>query len=556
MKKIFSFIAAAVLTLGFTGCEDVPAPYGIPYGQIIDDGSADDILKAAFTSSLEGFKAICVEGDYPWHVDHSCAQVTAYVDGNNNKADSWLISPEIDLTNEESAHIVFDYILRYASSGDLKTNYQLLISSEYALGEHPLQYPWQQLDWNRVLGADWNTWYSSGKVNIPEEFLGKKVHVALRYISESKAATWEVKNFKVRRGEGDYGKPIDPNMVVELPYSEAFSAGLGYFRTITTSGTGEWYIDYSTAKAAGYDGTKTNAGVYYLVSPIIQLNDQPVQLNYEYILQYFVDKNNQQVLINEHFDEANPTEGWVLLSNDHTYGRVDNTGKVVWNVFDLKSIQIPEKYLGKQVRIAFRYETNAKSGSTWEIRNFQIFNGTEGDVVDNIGDETAPNGDFECWIQNKPNNWASQFSVAEYERTTTCNSGKYAILIKGNTGASKHFAYKEIELPAGSYEMSAYFALPDMDNTTPGTIPEARIQFGLINATTGAYLAKALQRQPFSVTYDAAAPFAKYTHVFTLTEPMKVCPCIIINKNPGNSVIMDDFVLTDISTQDPVRIIY
>ena len=104
--------------------------------------------------------------------------------------------------------------------------------------------------------------------------------------------------------------------------------------------------------------------------------------------------------------------------------------------------------------------------------------------------------------------------------------------------------------------MSAYLALPEMDNIPAGTIPEARIQFGLINATTGAYLYKALQRQPLSVTYDAAAPFAKYTHEFTLTEPMKVCPCIIINKNPGNSVIMDDFVLTDISSQNPVRIIY
>ena len=29
MKKYFLFLLSAVLTLGFTACEDIPAPYGI-----------------------------------------------------------------------------------------------------------------------------------------------------------------------------------------------------------------------------------------------------------------------------------------------------------------------------------------------------------------------------------------------------------------------------------------------------------------------------------------------------------------------------------------------
>lgn len=585
MKKIFSFIAATVLALGFTGCEDVPIPYGFPNWEDIDDGSADEILKALFTTSLDGFKTICVTGEYPWKVDHSCAQVTSYVDGNNNPADSWLISPEVDLskkkaaprrvsdegpsndgqeidtdeTTPNAAHIIFDYILRYANAGDLKKNYLVLISSEYSEGENPVQYEWKTLDFQPVLGADWNTWYSSGKLSIPDEFIGKKVHVALRYISTTKAATWEVKNFKVKWGAGDNNQ-VDPNKLVQLPYKETFASGLGDFRSILVEGTGEWFIDYSTAKATGYDGTNRNPGVFYLVSPIIQLNNDPVQLDYEYILQYFVKKEDQQVLINDHFDEANPAEGWVLLNQDHIYGRVDNSGKVVWSVFDPMSIQIPEKYLGKKVRIAFRYESHNGNCSTWEVRNFHIFNGNEGNVVDNVGDETLPNGDFECWISGQPNNWAPQgYSVAEYERSTIAHSGKYSILLKGSTGASMNFAYKPIDLPAGTYMMGAYFALPDdlINQFTDGSVsPTAKIQFGLINAETGGIYSKALQRGTFTVSYDGQNRFVYFEHAFTLESAMKVCPLIIINKNPGNSVIMDDFVLADITNQTFVRIIY
>mgnify|MGYP003307046086 CR=1 FL=1 len=47
---------------------------------------------------------------------------------------------------------------------------------------------------------------------------------------------------------------VDDNVNgVTLPYEESFEKSLGQFKNYTTDGQGAWVIDYSTAKATGYD---------------------------------------------------------------------------------------------------------------------------------------------------------------------------------------------------------------------------------------------------------------------------------------------------------------
>ena len=84
MKKIFSFLAAAIFALGFYSCEDVPAPY-----EINDEGDAvpeagDALIDESFASSLGQFSAVNVKGDYSWKVDYSCAQITSYTDDDGD----------------------------------------------------------------------------------------------------------------------------------------------------------------------------------------------------------------------------------------------------------------------------------------------------------------------------------------------------------------------------------------------------------------------------------------------------------------------------------------
>lgn len=388
MKKTFQFLALAFAALCFTACEDVPAPYNI-FSEGAGQGTGSHLpYTVTFESSLGDFTTENTVGDFPWTCQHSCAQITSYIDTDgdgtkeNNPATSWLISPAFDLTGVEAAHVSFDYILRYANASDLATNYQVLVSKDYTKDAGVAAASWTVLPLDLVQVSDWDTWTNTGNLNIPAEFCNTaNVTIALRYIAQAKAATWEVKNFVLDQGAGDQGAGDngggsgEESGVKTLPYSEEFSTTLGGFKNYTTSGEGAWTIDYSTAKATGYDNASkvTTAGTYYLVSPEISLAGQTaVHVSYEYILRYNKGDENQQVFITDAFNEANPAEGWTLLVDKHTEG-------TDWTTFAKEDIAIPAAYLGKTVRIAFRYNTNAESGSTWEVKNFAIAAGAPGE---------------------------------------------------------------------------------------------------------------------------------------------------------------------------------
>ena len=388
MKKTFQFLALAFAALCFTACEDVPAPYNI-FSEGAGQGTGSHLpYTVTFESSLGDFTTENTVGDFPWTCQHSCAQITSYIDTDgdgtkeNNPATSWLISPAFDLTGVEAAHVSFDYILRYANASDLATNYQVLVSKDYTKDAGVAAASWTVLPLDLVQVSDWDTWTNTGNLNIPAAFCNTaNVTIALRYIAQAKAATWEVKNFVLDQGAGDQGAGDngggsgEEGGVKTLPYSEEFSTTLGGFKNYTTSGEGAWTIDYSTAKATGYDNASkvTTAGTYYLVSPEISLAGQTaVHVSYEYILRYNKGDENQQVFITDAFNEAAPAEGWTLLVDKHTEGSD-------WTTFAKEDIAIPAAYLGKTVRIAFRYNTNAESGSTWEVKNFAIAAGAPGE---------------------------------------------------------------------------------------------------------------------------------------------------------------------------------
>lgn len=388
MKKTFQFLALAFAALCFAACEDVPAPYNI-FSEGAGQGTGSHLpYTVTFESSLGDFTTENTVGDFPWTCQHSCAQITSYIDTDgdgtkeNNPATSWLISPAFDLTGVEAAHVSFDYILRYANASDLATNYQVLVSKDYTKDAGVAAASWTVLPLDLVQVSDWDTWTNTGNLNIPAAFCNTaNVTIALRYIAQAKAATWEVKNFVLDQGAGDQGAGDngggsgEEGGVKTLPYSEEFSTTLGGFKNYTTSGEGAWTIDYSTAKATGYDNASkvTTAGTYYLVSPEISLAGQTaVHVSYEYILRYNKGDENQQVFITDAFNEATPAEGWTLLVDKHTEG-------TDWTTFAKEDIAIPAAYLGKTVRIAFRYNTNAESGSTWEVKNFAIAAGAPGE---------------------------------------------------------------------------------------------------------------------------------------------------------------------------------
>lgn len=85
-----------------------------------------------------------------------------------------------------------------------------------------------------------------------------------------------------------------------------------------------------------------------------------------------------------------------------------------------------------------------------------IEGGSEKPDTPSTGDTTTPNGNFETWVDGKPNNWktASSAGNASLAQSTDAHSGKYSVKVSGSTTANKRLGYKEMELKAGTYKGS------------------------------------------------------------------------------------------------------
>ena len=223
MKKImYSMLAFMMAAFTFTSCEDVPAPYGLPTGGTEGGGTTQPegtFLNADFTSSLGKFKSMSAEGDgfVQWKINYSSACITGYdkwngADTKSNKAGvTYLVSPEVDLTNATEAHVELNQALKYERA-DINTNNSLLITDNYT-GDVKTT-TWTQLPYNTDGLNDASTKefvFVTNAANIPAEFMGKKVVIALRHTcSDTQSSTWEVKNLKVLAGKADVTVPDTP----------------------------------------------------------------------------------------------------------------------------------------------------------------------------------------------------------------------------------------------------------------------------------------------------------------------------------------------------------
>ena len=129
---------------------------------------------------------------YIWQHDanYSCMKASAYV-GQAYAAESWLISPVIDLSNASAATLKFDQAVNYASPDGALS---VMISTDYA-GE-VLQCNWTELNLSQwPAGSNWTFVNSTADLS---QFTGQRVTIAFKYTSNTNASsTWEVKNFVV-----------------------------------------------------------------------------------------------------------------------------------------------------------------------------------------------------------------------------------------------------------------------------------------------------------------------------------------------------------------------
>ena len=546
MNKLLTLAAACTLALGFTACEDVPSPYGLPTEkqQPNRNDVKDVLLEETFASSFGSFKNYTTSGDGAWKIDFKTAKASGY-DNAAKKTTAgtyYLVSSEVDLTGVENAYVTLDYILRY-NKGD--ENQQLLIADHFDPA-HPDQ-GWTVLNQKWTEGSDWKT-FANEKIAVPSAFLGKKVYIAFRYNTDDKSgSTWEIKNLKVQRGTvtpSTPEQPVTPGNGVFI--DESFAASLGAFTSQTTSGEGAWKIDFKSAKASGYDNAskKTTAGTYYLVSPEVDLTaakTENAHVALEYILRYNKGDENQQLLITDAYNADKPTEGWMVLNQKWTEGSD-------WKTYTSANFDIPEAFLGKKVRIAFRYNSDDKSGSTWQIKNVKLALGHLDQPVQPTptpkpdptpapaptGDNLLSNAGFENWDGGAPAVWKSSIGNAALSQSSTAHSGQYAVKVTGDAQANKRLSYAELSLKAGTYTFTYYVY---------GAEANAHLKTGYAIMTdhkVADFKTDYIYSDPTTVTQGA---WSLVTYTFKLDRPKTIC-LLVMNQKGSGAFLVDDAQLT------------
>ena len=179
---------------------------------------------------------------YVWSFDDKgpYMKASAFISGTDHASESWLISPEIDLTQATTATLSFMHIINYTDAP--VGTYQTLWVTE-ASNEN-----WQQVTIpNYPAGTSWEK-VSSGDIDL-STFAGKTIKIGFKYTSiDGDASTWEVYNVKVVANGGS--GTVDPN---PDPDPEPTPTGSNL---LTNPGFEDWTATLPTA----WDNASYNTG--------------------------------------------------------------------------------------------------------------------------------------------------------------------------------------------------------------------------------------------------------------------------------------------------------
>lgn len=157
-------------------------------------------------------KSLPEGAEYIWSADasYACVKASAFFNNISHASESWLVSPEIDLTSQKAAYLEFDQALNKHESLEVaKTQSTVLVKAEGG-------------DWKEVNVPKWPaslswSFINTGSIDLAA-FVGKKIQIALKYTSaDGSSGTWEVKNLKITEAAQE-GPKEDPNFKADLTW--------------------------------------------------------------------------------------------------------------------------------------------------------------------------------------------------------------------------------------------------------------------------------------------------------------------------------------------------
>lgn len=495
MKKfIYSCLFLAMAAITFSSCEDVPAPYNMP-----TEDETPKVQPAGTGTAADPFNVAGVE---------------KYIDEGGSAETEVYVKGKVVSVVQGSWDANYGSLKYYISEDGTATN-QFYVYNGYA-GPNRTKF--------------------SGEDALKQ---GDEVIICGKVDSYNGTKEFLVGNYIVSLN--GVGGATTPDTPADGYINETFSKSFGTFTLKTIKGT-PWIIDsYGYAKATGYENVSkvTTPSESYLVSKAIDLStSKGATLKFSYILRYATFNGvptegvKNQVLITDNYTGDPTTTKWTDITGTLTEG----TDWKTWSTYTYDLTPYKGK---KNIVIALHYACEAKSG-TWQIKELSVKEGAptvKPDTPDtpSTGDTTTPNGNFETWVDGKPNNWktASSAGNASLAQSTDAHSGKYSVKVGGSTSANKRLGYKEMELKAGTYKIKYY--------VKAATATGASVQSGFVPVTEG---------KVGDYKYSGYINNISNTE-WTLVEQELVIPsdgtyCIVImnSKKPGGDVLIDDLTLT------------
>lgn len=192
------------------GTTPTPGPEPTPEGAIFSE---------TFSASQGNFtiddKSLAEGLTYIWKHDaqYHYMKASAFVNGKSYASESWLVSPEIDLSSEKAAFLSFMHTANKFPAGKTAKDFvSLKISKDGTTWDNLTIPTWPA-------GTDW-IFVSSGSIDL-KAYLGSKVKIAFVYTSkDGESGSWEINNVLVKAegttepvGPTPEPEPTDPTSV-------------------------------------------------------------------------------------------------------------------------------------------------------------------------------------------------------------------------------------------------------------------------------------------------------------------------------------------------------
>lgn len=176
---------------------------------------AGDLYKADFTKDQQSWtienKTLPEGLTYVWKWDsyknEGYMKASAFVSGTAIAAESWIVSPAIDLTAAKAATLK----LNQAVNKGAATNLKVKISADNGT-------TWNDIAIGMPAGTSWNFQDDEAAIN---DYAGKTIKLAFAYVSTTSICpTWEVKTVTIYEN-GD--TPEEPDVVKDITIADAIA---------------------------------------------------------------------------------------------------------------------------------------------------------------------------------------------------------------------------------------------------------------------------------------------------------------------------------------------